>query len=344
MEEFSLSPEQVVALKALHKSQRDRKKADRVKAVVLLGSGWSVAEVAEALLVDVKTVRLWRELYQQGGTDELLTLHYQGKESKLTDAQQAELAKHLDEKTYLDSKAISQYIKKTYGVEYKPSGVKDLLDRLGFVYKKPKHVPGKLDPEKQKAFVAEYEKLLETKGKNDPVYFVDATHPQHNSIPAYGWIRRGKEKLLKSNGGRKRVNIHGGVNIHSLDLVVDFAKSINKESSLRLFRKIEAKHPDAKVIHVFVDNASYYKANWLKEQLTLRKSKIVLHFLPAYSPNLNLIERLWRFFKKEILYNEYIEKFEGFVEACKGFFRKRTKYKEKLRSLLTEKFHLYENT
>ena len=342
MEEFQLSLEQVAALKALHKQQRDRKKADRVKAVVLLGTGWSVPQVAEALLVDVSTVRLWREKYQQGGEDELLTLHYQGKESKLTDAQQAELAKHLDEKTYLDSKAISQYIQKTYGVEYKPSGVKDLLTRLGFVYKKPKHVPGKLDPEKQKAFVEEYEQLLKTKGKNDPVYFVDATHPQHNSIPAYGWIRRGKEKLLKSNGSRKRVNIHGGVNIHTMDLVVDFAKSINKESSLRLLRKIEKKHPKAKKIHVWLDNASYYKAHWLRDKL--KGSKIVLHSLPPYSPNLNLIERLWRFFKKEILYNEYYEKFEKFLEACKGFFRKRTKYKEQLRSLLSEKFKLYENT
>ena len=85
MNEFQLSPEQVVALKGLHKSQRDRKKADRVKAVVLLGTGWTVPHVAEALLVDASTVRLWRELYQQGGTDELLTFHYQGKASKLTD-------------------------------------------------------------------------------------------------------------------------------------------------------------------------------------------------------------------------------------------------------------------
>jgi len=275
MNEFPLSSEQVVALKALHKRQRDRKKADRVKAVVLLGAGWSVPQVAEALLVDATTVRLWRDLYQQGGEEKLLTLLYKGAEAKLTDAELAELSQHLDDNTYLDSNAIRDYIEKKYNVEYKPSGVKDLLARLGFVYKKPKHVPGKLDPEAQKAFVAEYEELLKTKGKNDPVYFVDATHPQHNSIPAYGWIRRGKEKLLKSNGGRKRVNIHGGVNIHSLDIVTDFAKSINKESSLRLLRKIEKKHPKAKKIHVWLDNASYYKAHWLRDEL--KGSKIVLH-------------------------------------------------------------------
>jgi transposase len=327
----------------LHKAQRDRRFADRVKAIVLLGTGWSVSEVAEALLVDEKTIRLWFEKYQRGGTDELLELKYEGAEPKLSETQQQELAKHLDENTYLTSKDIRHYVKKTYKVEYSATGMKELLHRLGFVYKKPKHVPGKLYPEKQKEWLAEYEELLKTKGKNDPIYFGDASHPQFNSIPAYGWIRRGKEKHLKSNGGRKRVNIHGAVNIKTKDIVTDFPKSVNKESTDRLCRKIEAKHPRAKQIHLFIDNASYYTANGLKEQLKLRKSKIVLHFLPTHSPNLNIIERLWKFLKKKILYNTYYEKFEDFLSACKGFFRCRTKYKAELRSLLTEKFQLFEN-
>jgi transposase len=224
-------------------------------------------------------------------------------------------------------------------VSYSPTGVKELLHRLGFSYKKPKHVPGKLDPVAQEAFLQEYAQLRQTKGKNDPIYFADACHPQYNSIPAYGWIRRGKDKELKSNNGRKRVNIHGAVDITTQEVVTDFTKRVNKESSLRLCKKIEKKHPQAKEIHVFLDNASYYKAKWLAEQL--QGSKIVFHFLPSYSPNLNLIERLWKFFKREILYNTYYEKFDDFLEACKGFFRCRTKYRDHLRSLLTENFHRY---
>jgi len=144
-----------------------------------------------------------------------------------------------------------------------------------------------------------------------------------------------------SNGGRKRVNINGAVNIMTLETVTDFTKSVNKEYSLRLCRKIEKKHPKAKKIHLWLDNASDYVAKWLKEPL--KGSKIVLHFLPGYSPNLNLIERWWKFFKKEILYNSYHETFEDFLSACKNFFRCRTKYKAVLSSLHTEKFHLYKN-
>ena len=199
MDDFQLTAKQIAALRVTHKTLRDRRLADRVKAIVLLGTGWSASEVAQALLIDEKTVYNWLEKYQQGGKDELLTLCYSGKPCSLTEEQQKELAKHLDENTYRTSKEIRLYIKKKYNVSYSPTGVKELLHRLGFSYKKPTHVPGKLDPVKQEAFVEEYETLRKTKGKNDPIYFADACHPQHNSIPAYGWIRRGRAKLLLCN-------------------------------------------------------------------------------------------------------------------------------------------------
>ncbi len=200
-------------------------------------------------------------------------------------------------------------------------------------------MPGKLDPEKQAEFLNEYAQLRKNKGENDPIYFCDACHPQHNSQPAYGWIRKGYDKEIKSNGGRKRVNINGAVNIETLDIATDFVKSVNGESSLRLFRKLEAKHPDAKEIHVIGDNASYYKSAWLKEKL--KGSRIVFHYLPGYSPNLNLIERLWKIFKRNVTYNKYYEKFDDFLAACKGFFRCGKRCRKSLRTLLSENFHLY---
>ena len=342
MDDFRLTAKQIMKLKETHRKQRDKRFADRLKAIILLGTGWSVVQVAEVLLIDETTVRNWLEKYRHGGTEELLTLMYQGKEPSLTVEQQQELARHLDENTYLDSHAIRHYIEQTYGVKYTPSGVKDLLHRLGFTYKKPKHVPGKLDSAKQAAFIAEYEKLRKNQGKNDPVDFGDGCHPQFNSIPAFGWIRRGEEKELKSNCGRRRVNINGAVDIDTLETVTDFADSVNSQSTIRLFDKLEAKHPDAKVIHVIVDNAKYYKSQMVKEYL--EESKMKLHFLPGYSPNWNLIERLWKFFKKKILDNKYYETYEEFVAACKSFFRCRTKYRDELRSLLAENFHQYQTT
>ena len=114
MDNFQLSPVEIATLKTFHRTLRDRRLADRIKAVVLLGSGWSVAEVAQALLIDESTVYHWLEKYQHGGKDALLTLCYSGKACSLTEKQQKELAKHLDENTYRTSKEIRLYIQKTF--------------------------------------------------------------------------------------------------------------------------------------------------------------------------------------------------------------------------------------
>ena len=116
---------------------------------------------------------------------------------------------------------------------------------------------------------------------------------------------------MNSNRGRERVNINGVVDIDTLETVTDFTDGINSQSTMRLFEKLELKHPNAKVIHVIVDNATYYKSRLVKEWL--KTSKIVIRFLPGYLPNLNLIERLWKFFKKKILYNKYYETFDEFL-------------------------------
>jgi transposase len=223
-------------------------------------------------------------------------------------------------------------------VHYSVSGVTDLLHRLDFSYKKPTHVPGKQDPVKQQVFIEEYERLKATKGENDPLYFADATHPQHNSVPSYGWIKKGKEKELKANCGRQRLNINGAINIETLEPVTGFYDTINAQASIDLFAKIKAKHPDADAIYIIVDNARYYRSCLLKEHVEGTKIKLI--FLPPYSPNLNLIERYWKFFKKKVLNNRYYETFDEFKQACKSFFRKRKKYLPELQTLLTEKFHI----
>jgi transposase len=228
------------------------------------------------------------------------------------------------------------YVAKQFKVKYSVSGLTELLHRLGYSYKKPKLVPGKADAIAQEEFIELYNKIKETKGANDIIYFMDGTHPQHNSVAAYGWIKKGKVKELKSNTGRQRLNINGAINIETLSTVVDYGDSINAQSTVSLLKKLELKHPDAEVIYTICDNARYYRSKMVQEYV--EKSKIKLEFLPPYSPNLNLIERLWKYFHKKVLYNKYYETFGEFKKACKSFFRRIKRYKEDLSSLLTENF------
>lgn len=267
MKDYTLSKEKIAELEKLHRCLRDKRQADRIKAVIALSKGWSAAQVAELLLFDEKTSRHYFERYQQGGLKALLDDHYSAAEPKLDRHQIRELESYLEEHILPNAKSVIAHIDKQYGVRYSVSGVTDLLHRLGFSYKKPTHVPGKQDPARQQAFLQEYEQIKANKGENDPIYFADATHPQHNSISSYGWIKKGQEKELKANCGRERLNINGAINIETLEPTIGFYDTINADSAIDLFAKIEAKHPDANVIYVIVESARYYRSRLLNKHL-----------------------------------------------------------------------------
>ncbi|SFJ17430.1 IS630 family transposase, partial [Nitrosomonas sp. Nm34] len=220
--------------------------------------------------------------------------------------------------------------------------ITQLLYRMGYVYKKPKLVPGKADAGKQRAFVQCYEALKANKAPEDPVYFMDATHPHHNPVAGYGWIKRGQDREIRTHTGRQRLNINGAINTVSLQAIVRYDDTINAQSTIQLFQQIEAHHPTAAYIHIICDNARYYRSQLIRDYLN--DSKIKLVFLPPYAPNLNLIERYWKFFKKKILYGRYYETFSLFKSACQAFFTATDHYEAELRTLLTDNFHIIGST
>ena len=167
---------------------------------------------------------------------------------------------------------------------------------------------------------------------------MDGVHPEHNTLAAYGWLKKGEERKLKTNSGRQRVNLHGAINIETLEVKIVESKSVNGSSTIELLKKIEGSCPFAALIYVILDNARYHYSKEVKGYL--KNSRIKLVFLPTYSPNLNLIERLWKLFKKKILYNRYYEKFKDFKEACLSFFENISQYNNELQTLMSEEFHI----
>jgi transposase len=341
MTTFTLSQEEICSLKKAHRTAKKKRDAYRINTIVLLGTGWTIREVAEALFLDDETVRNYLRRYKAGELTVLLNDNYKGYSGKLCGLQTVQLDEHLNENTYLSTKEVVSYVAKRFKVKYSVSGLTELLHRLGYVYKKPKLVPGKADAKAQEEFIASYRELKETKGAADPVYFMDGTHPQHNSVVAYGWIKKGTTKELKSNTGRRRLNINGAIDIESTSILVDYGASINAQSTISLLKEIELKHTEAENIYVICDNAGYYRSRKVTEYL--ETSKVELKFLPPYSPNLNLIERLWKYFHKIVLYNKYYETYHEFQKACKSFFKNIKRYKKDLASLLTENFQIIES-
>lgn len=315
MSSMTLDDAEKAKLQAQHKQERDGRIRDRIKAVLLNDKGWSLRQIAEALLISDEAVRNHIQDYEAA---KKLRPESGGSQEKLSDKQSQKLEAHLLEHTYLYVKDIVVYVEVTFGIKYTVHGLRNWLQRHQFSYKKPAVVPGKANEEEQKKWIAEYEKLRGALSANETICFIDGVHPTHNVQSAYGWIKKGIRKEIPANSGRSRLNLSGAVDVVSHKVIVQADQTLNANSTIAFFQKIEKAYPDKDKIHVFCDNARYYKNRDVHNYLEI--SKIKLHFLPPYSPNLNPIERLWKWMKERVIYNTYYPGFDEFKSAIFGFF------------------------
>jgi transposase len=303
-------------LKIHHRAERDGRIRDRIKAVLLRDKGWSYQQIANALLVSEDGIRNHIQDYQSARK---LKPENGGSKSALSRQQSKFLLKHLEGNTYLHVKSIVRYIELKWSVQYSVAGLTQWLKRNGFSYKKPKLVPGKADRELQEEWIKQYQSMKVNLPENETICFMDGVHPSHNVQLGYGWIRKGTEKLIPSNTGRSRLNLTGAIDIISHTVVIQEDPMLNAEATVRFFHKLELNQPAKAKIHVFCDNARYYRNRSVTKYL--ETSRIELHFLPPYSPNLNPIERLWKWMKEVVIYNTYYEEFCDFRSAVFGFFK-----------------------
>ena len=187
-----------------------------------------------------------------------------------------------------------------------------------FSYQKPKDVPHKLKPEEQQAFIDYYNEVL--KSNNAPVLFMDAVHPTQSTKLSYGWIRKGKDKLIETTGSRTRVNLIGALSLKDISATItDTYEAIDSESIVRFFRKLKKEHyPLEQTVHIVLDGVAYHRSKIVRN--TAKVLNIELHYLSAYSPNLNPIELLWKVMNEHVRNNVYFSSRAAFTSAIKKFF------------------------
>jgi len=324
-------------LKNHHRTERDKRVCDRIKAVLLSDEGWNYKAIAHVLLLSDEAIKQHINEYQ---ASQKLSTENGGSSERLNKEQAKELVQHLQLHTYLYIKDIVAYVESRFCLSYSIAGMNNWLHAHRFSYKKPAVVPGKANKEAQERWIEEYLALKATLSSDESICFIDGVHPTHNMKPTYGWIQTGERKELRTNTGRQRLNLSGAIDIVSKRVIVREDITLNASSTIAFFKQIEAAYPQARKIHVFCDNAGYYRNKDVRAYITT--SKIEMHFLPPYSPNLNPIERLWKFVNENVLYNKYYEKFSAFKEAVLGFleglFSPPQKIKELLESRITENF------
>jgi transposase len=296
--------------------------ARRANALVLLDDGWSCERVAAALFVDDATIRRWHALFLEDGLEGLTRFEGGGGLSRLSATQEAALTIWVARALPRSTRQVGAWIEREFGIVYgSRSGLIALLHRLGFAYSKPETIGRKLDPENQKSFIESYEKLLNSLGPDEAVLFADAVHPTHSVRPVGCWAPGQENLAIEQTSGRQRLNIHGALDLETGKTAMIDVETVDAASTIRLLEAIETMYPLLVVIHVFLDNARYHRARIVNEWLAQPGRRIRLHFIPAYCPHLNPIERLWGVMHRHLTHNKCYATYREFAEATLTFLR-----------------------
>ncbi len=188
-----LEPDQRQNLLVRHRGERDRRIADRIKAVILYDEGWSYTAIAHALLLSDEAIRKHIDDFIR---ENKLKPENGGSEARLDSEQTTKLLAHLDEQIYVDVKDICDYVWMQFGVAYSRSGMTQWLRRNGFSYHKPAPVPAKADKARQEAFIAFYENLKKTLSDHEKIVFMDGVHPPPTK---HVWLMVGYAKVYARN-------------------------------------------------------------------------------------------------------------------------------------------------
>lgn len=288
------------------------------------------------------TGNTWRQYlrdYQSGGIEQLKKLNFYQPTSKLCQFQQT-LEEYFRQAPPATVKEAGAKIEELTGIKRSPTRVKHFLQSLGLTYRKVGMVPAYVSVAVQEEFQQNYlePRLAEAKTGRRAVFLVDAAH--FVPAPFLGWLWCLKRLFLKAPAGRQRFNVIAARNVLSHELImVTKSDYINAQTVCELLQKL-SQLPLLVPITLVLDNARYQKCRVVQELAS--QLNLELLYLPPYSPNLNLIERLWRWVKKKCLYSKYYDNFEDFTQAILDCLSQtHTTYQNEMDSLLTLKFQRF---
>jgi transposase len=345
MKPIELTAEQQKEIARRRKGTLDRRVYQRLTAVLAVAAGKTREEVADLLGVGLTQLSDWLRIFRNEGLDALCEIHNKGDPGKLTPQQIDQLKAQVSTGCFRNSDQIRAWIKSTFSVGYSPSGVKDLLKRIGVSYHKVTGFLWKGNPDKQRAFVkrvARHQRAaLRPDAPRTRRYYVDACHPVWGlDLVFCCWLLLGQRLLVGMGSGRKRLNILGGYCPDDHEYI-DYRltrDNINGEQFVNFLRLLRSLHPETERFILYVDGARYYDSavvkGWLK-----RHPEFLLSQVPAYSPNVNLIERLWKFMRSKALCRWH-KTFEAMQAAVSEVLDHLPDYRAELRTLMTEKFHI----
>jgi transposase len=313
----------------------------KMEAVYLKSQGLPHQEICRLTRVTENTLRAYLRQYQEGGIERLKRTEWDGPSGELSEHREA-LEEHFSNHPPRSTAQAAADIERITGIRRGLTQVRKFLRGMGLKFRKLGMIPAKADAAEQRKFLDErlWPRLEQARRLRRAVCFVDAAHFVHGTFLGYMWCFT--RLLIRGPSGRKRFNVLGAIDAVTRELTtVTNDTTVSATTICELLRKLSARYPGLPLTLV-LDNARYQRCEPVR--LLAAELRIELLYLPAYSPNLNLIERLWKFVKKEVLACRYHEDFARFKAAIVECLEQvEGKHSESIASLLTLKFQTFDN-
>jgi transposase len=338
---IDFTPEQIDALHHERFHHPHPRVQLKMEAVYLKSQGLPHQDICRLTRISENTLRSYLRQFQDGGVARLKRIDWAGTESELGEHREALEESFRDHPPRSTAEAVAE-IERLTGIRRGPTQVRLFLKGMGLKFRELGRIPAKADADEQAKCLDErlWPRLRQARRLRRVVCFVDAAHFVHGAFLGYLWCFT--RLLIRGPSGRKRLNVLGAIDAvtHELTTVANDTV-IDAMAVCDLLGKLAARYAGLPLTSV-LDNARYQKCEVVRSLAA--ELGIELLYLPSYSPNLDLIERLWKFVKKEVLLCRYYEDFTRFQEAIVGCLEGvQGKHKAAVASLLTLDFQTFED-
>jgi len=313
----------------------------RVLSLVLIAAGLDNKNIHKLTGFADSTIRKLRSDMRKKSITELLVIRGGGRKAKSAGIEN-EILNEIEKENYHTRQQIADMIKEKFNITMSVTAVSRLLKKHGFKRLKCGSLPAKADTTAQNKF---YEDILHPLMKkaeqgNIALLFMDASHFVLG-CDYLGYIYSRVRRFVRTFSGRKRYNVLGAIDYITKRILTVTNDSYITAAEVCNMLRIIAEEYSGKTVHLIIDNARYQKCAVV--QTLAQQLGITLQFIPPYSPNLNLIERIWKFVKGE-LRSKYYDDFSEFQRKIDSIIESTAKENlPKINKLIGEKVQLFDD-
>jgi len=301
----------------------DLQEVKRVLSLLALIGGQGMQDIAKVLKISVETIRLAVHRFLSGGVLGLKSKSRPGRPSKLTKKQRRHLANWIEQGPEKQgfpgccwrTPMIQHLVYIKFGVLYSARYLSQLLKNMGFSYQKAAFVGDKRDEKKRKEWLAkQWPEILKMAEKKDAhIFFGDeSSFPQWGSL-SHTWSKVGRQPVVKTCGSRRGYKVFGLIEYFTGKFI---AKGHEGKLNAQTYQDflVEVMRKTRKHIIIIQDNVPYHISEDMQVFLYEHKDRITVYQLPAYSPDYNPIEKLWKKMKEKGIHLCYFPTFEDLKE------------------------------